>query len=54
MFFLFVPGLSAPISFLLSWWIPDLHFAAGWKFFIGLALVAAPLFVFSIKARKVE
>ena len=29
MFFLFVPGLSSLISFVLSSWISDLHFAAG-------------------------
>jgi hypothetical protein len=53
MFFLFVPGLSSLISFVLSSWISDLHFTAGWMFFVGLALVAAPLFVFSMKSRKV-
>jgi Mn2+/Fe2+ NRAMP family transporter len=54
MFFLIVPGLSSLISFILSSWISDLHFAAGWMFFVGLALVAAPLFVFSMKSRKIE
>jgi len=29
-------------------WISDLHFTPGWMFFVGLALVAAPLFIFSI------
>jgi drug/metabolite transporter (DMT)-like permease len=54
MFFLFVPGLSSLISFVLSSWISDLHFAANSMFFVGLALVAAPLFVFSMKSRKIE
>jgi drug/metabolite transporter (DMT)-like permease len=54
MFFLFVPGLSSLISFVLSSWISDLHFAADSMFFVGLALVAAPLFVFSMKSRKIE
>jgi drug/metabolite transporter (DMT)-like permease len=54
MFFLFVPGLSSLISFVLSSWISDLHFAAGAMFFVGLALVAVPLFVFSMKSRKIE
>lgn len=53
MFFLFVPGLSSFISFSLSSWISALHFAANAMFFVGLALVAAPLFVFSMKARKI-
>jgi hypothetical protein len=54
MFFLFVPGLSSLISFILSSWISDLHFAADSMFFVGLALVAAPLFVFSMKSRRIE
>jgi len=54
MFFLFVPGLSSLISFPLSWWISDLHFAAGWMFFVGLALVAAPMFIFAMKSRTFE
>lgn len=54
MFFLFVPGLSSLISLVLSSWISDLHFTAGSMFLVGLALIAAPLFVFSMKSRKVE
>jgi hypothetical protein len=54
MFFLIVPGLSSFISFILSSWISDLHFAARWMFFVDLALVAAPLFVFSMKSKKIE
>jgi hypothetical protein len=52
MFFLFVPALSSLISLALSSWISALHFRAGWMFFLGLALIAAPLFIFSMKARK--
>ena len=54
MFFLFVPALSSFISFVLSRWISDLHFAANSMFFVGLALVAAPLLVFSMKSRKLD
>ena len=54
MFFLFVPGLSSLISFALSSWISDLHFSANLMFFVGLVLVAAPLFVFAMKSRKFE
>lgn len=50
MFFLLVPALSSLISFPLSWWIPDLRFAAGPMFFGGLALVAASLFIFSSRS----
>jgi hypothetical protein len=54
MFFLFVPGLSSLISFVLSSWISDLHFAADPMFFVGLAMVAAPLLLFSMKSRKLD
>ena len=54
MFFLFVPGLSSLISFVLSSWISGLHFTAGWMLFVGLTLVAAPLLVFLMKSRKAE
>jgi drug/metabolite transporter (DMT)-like permease len=50
MFFLLVPALSSLISLPLSWWIPELRFAAGPMFFGGLALVAASLFVFSSRS----
>jgi hypothetical protein len=52
MFFLFVPGLSSLNSFVLSSWISDLHFAAGWMFFAGLGLVAAPLLILSMKVKQ--
>ncbi len=50
MFFNLVPALTALISLILSWWIVDLHFAADPLFFIGLALIAASLLLFSLKA----
>ncbi len=50
MFFLLVPGLTTLISIPLSWLIPALKFSTGPLFYVGLALVAAPLLFFSIKA----
>jgi hypothetical protein len=50
MFFLTVPGLTTLISIPLSWWIPELRFVASPLFFSGLALVAAPLLFFSVRA----
>jgi hypothetical protein len=50
MFFNLVPALTALVSLILSWWIVDLHFAADPLFFIGLALIAASLLLFSLKA----
>ena len=50
MFLNLVPALTALISFLLSWWIADLHFVLDWMFFFGLALVAATLVLFSYKS----
>jgi drug/metabolite transporter (DMT)-like permease len=50
MFFLLVPALSALITVPLSWWLPALRFAVGPKFFVGLVLVTAPLFLFLLKA----
>ena len=49
-FFLLVPALTGLISAPLSIWIPDLHFAVGPVFFLGLAAIAAALLVFSLKA----
>ena len=40
----------AGVPFVLSWWIADLHFAADPMFFFGMALVAASLLLFSLKA----
>lgn len=53
MYFLFVPCLSSLVSFVLSTWISDLHLIVGPLFFTGLALVGAPLLIFSLKARNV-
>jgi hypothetical protein len=50
MFFLLTPALSALISFPLSRWIADLRFIADPLFFIGIALVTASLFLFSLLA----
>jgi hypothetical protein len=50
MFWNLVPALTALISFAMSWWIVDLHFVADPTFFLGLALIAASLMVFSLKS----
>jgi hypothetical protein len=50
MFWNLVPGLTALVSLVLSWWIADLHFAADPMFFFGMALVAASLVLFSLRA----
>jgi drug/metabolite transporter (DMT)-like permease len=50
MFFLLTPVLTPLISFPLSRWIPDLQFVAHPLFFIGMALVMAALFLFSLTA----
>jgi hypothetical protein len=50
MFWNLVPALTALISFAMSWWIVDLHFSADPMFFLGLALIAASLTVFSLKS----
>ena len=48
MFFLLTPVLTPLIALPLSRWIPDLQFLAGPLFFVGMALVTAPLFLFSL------
>ena len=40
--------LTPLISLPLTRWLPDLQFLAGPGFFIGVALVTAPLFLFSL------
>lgn len=50
MFFFLVPALVSLISLPMSWWISDLHFAAGPTFFFGLAVIAASLLLFSLKS----
>jgi drug/metabolite transporter (DMT)-like permease len=48
MFFLAIPAISAAISWPLSLWIKDLHLDLSALFFGGLAIVTAPLVVFSV------
>ena len=50
MFFLLIPALTALISFALSWWISDLHFAVSWMFYVGLVVVSTSLLFFSLKS----
>jgi hypothetical protein len=52
MFFLLVPGLSALLSWPMSWFVSDLAFASGPLFFVGLGLVAISLAVFSLSSLK--
>jgi hypothetical protein len=52
MFLNLVPALTALISFILSWWLADLHFVVRPMFFFGLAFVAAALVLFSLKSWK--
>ena len=47
MFLLLVPATTCLVSIPMSWWIPDLKVAFGPAFYLGLVLIAAPLFVFS-------
>jgi hypothetical protein len=49
MFFLAIPVLSSLISMGLSRWISDLRVVEGPSFLLGLALVTAPLLVFSVR-----
>jgi len=48
MFLLLIPALTALIAIPLSWLIPDLHFAVNWMFYVGLMVVSASLFSFSL------
>jgi drug/metabolite transporter (DMT)-like permease len=50
MFLLLVPALTCLLSIPMSWWIPDLSFAAGPTFYLGLSLIAAPLLTFSFQS----
>jgi hypothetical protein len=50
MFWNLVPALTALISLAMSFWIADLHFAVDPVFFLGLALIAASLMLFSLKS----
>jgi len=50
MFLNLVPALTALISLALSRWIADLHFVIDPTFFIGSAVIAASLALFSLKS----
>lgn len=52
MFFLLIPGLSALISWPMSWFLGDLAFTVGPLFFGGLALVTGSLAAFSFSSLK--
>jgi drug/metabolite transporter (DMT)-like permease len=49
MFFLAIPVVSSAVLIFLSPWISDPHFVEGPMFLLGLAVVTAPLLVFSMK-----
>ncbi len=50
MFLNLVPALTALISLALSHWIADLHFVIDSTFFLGSAVIAASLVLFSLKS----
>lgn len=50
MFFNLVPALTAVISLIMSLWIADLHFVLDPVFFIGSAVIATSLLLFSLKS----
>ena len=50
MFLNLVPALTALISLALSHWIADLHFVIDPTFFLGSAVIAASLALFSLKS----
>jgi drug/metabolite transporter (DMT)-like permease len=50
MFLNLVPALTALISLALSHWIADEHFAINPPFFLGSAVIAASLVLFSLKS----
>ena len=50
MFLNLVPALTALISLVLSRWIADLHFVIDATFFLGSAVIAASLVLFSLKS----
>jgi hypothetical protein len=52
MFFLAIPALSAGVSWPLSAWIAELRLYNSALFFEGMALVIAPLIVFSVLATR--
>jgi hypothetical protein len=50
MFLNLVPALTALISLVLSRWIVDLHFVIDGTFFLGSAVIAGSLVLFSLKS----
>jgi hypothetical protein len=50
MFWNLVPALTAVVSLILSRWIADEHFIIDPTFFLGSALIAASLLLFSLKS----
>ena len=54
MFFLLVPALTGLISLPLSLAIPDLKFSINPLYFVGLALIAAALLLFSYQSWREE
>ena len=50
MFLLLVPAVTCLVSIPMSWWISELNIAVGPAFFLGLFLIAAPLFAFSLQS----
>jgi drug/metabolite transporter (DMT)-like permease len=50
MFLLLVPAITCLVSIPMSWCLPELKFVAGPLFFLGLSLIAAPLFIFAIQS----
>jgi hypothetical protein len=50
MFLNLVPALTALISLALSRWISDLHFVIDTTFFVGSAVIAASLVLFSLQS----
>jgi len=50
MFLNLVPALTALISLVLSRWVADLHFVIDRTFFLGSALIAASLALFSLRS----
>jgi hypothetical protein len=52
MFLLLVPAVTCLVSIPTSWWISELNIAVGPTFFLGLFLIAAPLFAFSLQSLR--
>jgi hypothetical protein len=51
-FFLLTPAFTCLLSLGMSRWISELKFAVGPLFFLGLALIAAPILVFLWQSRQ--